>query len=374
MRHRRLIFTLSALAGVLATVSVAGALGGRNGVPANGPGILAATALGDAVTYQGRLLDGGNPADGEYDVRFILYDADAGGVQAGVTVTKENVAVANGLFSTQLDFGPGVFTGQGRWLEVAVRPGASGGSFIVLSPRQPVSANPYALYSKRAGAAVALEFPFAGAGNTVAATPLFSLDEAGPGSTLFVKRSFTGATVAPALQVMDAAAGGAIWGEATNTAADTTAIVGRIPGAGSLTGIGGRFEGPTGVKAQGTGAAPVALELNNGALKVSGATPAAFIHTVDAGGGASDNVCNGASFDHITIINNPLTNGQPNAILLVTVNRLNDTGASIPGAGVFYDTASGPDVCAAGDRWVIYSLDGFTLADGATFNVLVISQ
>ena len=36
-----------------------------------------------AFTYQGRLLDAGQPADGSYDLRFILYDADAGGSQFG---------------------------------------------------------------------------------------------------------------------------------------------------------------------------------------------------------------------------------------------------------------------------------------------------
>ena len=34
--------------------------------------------MGTAFTYQGRLTDGGSPADGEYDFRFRLYDAASG--------------------------------------------------------------------------------------------------------------------------------------------------------------------------------------------------------------------------------------------------------------------------------------------------------
>ena len=37
--------------------------------------VSAALAQGTAFTYQGRLNDGGNPANGSYDLRFALYDA-----------------------------------------------------------------------------------------------------------------------------------------------------------------------------------------------------------------------------------------------------------------------------------------------------------
>ena len=32
-------------------------------------------AQGTAFTYQGRLIDGGSPANGSYDLRFAVYDS-----------------------------------------------------------------------------------------------------------------------------------------------------------------------------------------------------------------------------------------------------------------------------------------------------------
>jgi hypothetical protein len=43
----------------------------------------AQTPQGTAFTYQGRLQDGGSPAGGAYDLRFVLYDAAAGGWRWG---------------------------------------------------------------------------------------------------------------------------------------------------------------------------------------------------------------------------------------------------------------------------------------------------
>jgi hypothetical protein len=46
-----------------------------------------AFAQATAFTYQGKLAEGGTPANGRYDLRFILYDADAGGNQVGPLIT-----------------------------------------------------------------------------------------------------------------------------------------------------------------------------------------------------------------------------------------------------------------------------------------------
>jgi hypothetical protein len=104
-------------------------------------------ALGTAFTYQGRLTDGGSPANGTYDFQFKLYDAASSGTQVGSTVTKEDVTVTDGLFTVELDFGSGVFTGDARYLEIGVRPGSSTGTYTTLSPRQALTATPYALYA-----------------------------------------------------------------------------------------------------------------------------------------------------------------------------------------------------------------------------------
>jgi hypothetical protein len=95
-----------------------------------------AFAQGSAFTYQGKLTDSGAPATGAYDFRFILYNADAGGSQVGTTLTADDVVVTAGAFTVVLDFGSNIFDGQARWLELAVRPGASTGFYTVLSPRQ----------------------------------------------------------------------------------------------------------------------------------------------------------------------------------------------------------------------------------------------
>jgi trimeric autotransporter adhesin len=109
------------------------------------------TALGTAITYQGRLTDGGVSANGTYDFQFTLYNAEVGGAQVGSLVTKGDVPVSEGYFTVQLDFGAGAFGSEARWLEVAVRPGASTGTYTVLSPRQALTPAPFSLYAPTAG-------------------------------------------------------------------------------------------------------------------------------------------------------------------------------------------------------------------------------
>jgi hypothetical protein len=103
-----------------------------------------ATALGTGFTYQGQLQTGGTPVSGNCDMAFRLYDADSAGVQVGGAITT-TVAVAGGLFTVPLDFGAGVFTGAARWLAISVRCPAGSGSFTPLTPRQSLTAAPYAL-------------------------------------------------------------------------------------------------------------------------------------------------------------------------------------------------------------------------------------
>ena len=64
-----------------------------------------ALAQGTAFTYQGRLFDGANPANGNYDLRFGLYDALTAGTQQGSLLTNATTTVSNGLFTITLDFG-----------------------------------------------------------------------------------------------------------------------------------------------------------------------------------------------------------------------------------------------------------------------------
>ena len=110
---------------------------------------LSAASLGTAFTYQGKLAEGGNPANGSYDLEVALYADASGGVAVAGPFTNSPVAVTNGLFTVTLDFGAGVFTGAGRWLAISVRTNGSG-SFVLLSPRQPILPAPYAIMANTA--------------------------------------------------------------------------------------------------------------------------------------------------------------------------------------------------------------------------------
>jgi hypothetical protein len=112
-------------------------------------GELVASPMGSAFSYQGRLNDGADPANGFYDLQFAVYDASVSGNQLGSTLTSSATAVTNGLFTATLDFGTGVFTGAGRWLAIGVRTNGST-SFVLLSPRQPVLPAPYAIMANTA--------------------------------------------------------------------------------------------------------------------------------------------------------------------------------------------------------------------------------
>lgn len=107
------------------------------------------TPVGTAISYQGRLENDGAPADGPHDLRFQLFPAAAGGSQIGPALCADGVVVVAGLFTTSLDFGP-VFDGNQLFLSISVRsddaPGNCGsGAYTLLSPRQPLTAAPYAL-------------------------------------------------------------------------------------------------------------------------------------------------------------------------------------------------------------------------------------
>src|SRR5262249_29528583 len=106
-----------------------------------------------------------------------------------------------------------------------------------------------------------------------------------------------------------------------------------------------------------------ALEIQQGTIKVDSAgvnsvTPV-FIH--QATGGAT-----------FSCIDNPILNGDPNAILIVTP-RAYYNGSIIVSSnhpvGVYYDGAGSS--CLAG-HWQIHDLDGANMTANAQFDVMVI--
>lgn len=111
-----------------------------------------------SITYQGELTDGGAPATGNYFFQFSLFPSDVNGTQIGPTLTYDGasglapVHVANGIFTVVLDFGAGTFTGEPRWLEIAVKKPAEPG-YTTMTSRILVTSSPYAVKSLSADAA-----------------------------------------------------------------------------------------------------------------------------------------------------------------------------------------------------------------------------
>lgn len=103
-------------------------------------------AQGTAFTYQGRLMASGAPANGSYDLTLTLFGQLSGGAAVAGPLTSLGTSVSNGIFSVVLDFGANAFNGSARWLEIGVRTNG-GGSYIPLSPRQPVLPVPYSIFA-----------------------------------------------------------------------------------------------------------------------------------------------------------------------------------------------------------------------------------
>ncbi len=119
--------------------------------------LLTAAQMGSSFTYQGRYLEGTTPANGLYQFQFTLYDALSEGNAVAGPITQNAVPVANGVFTTALDFGSSAFNGDARWLEIAVRTNGSSGSFALFVPRQKVSPSPYATYAATSGSAATVQ-------------------------------------------------------------------------------------------------------------------------------------------------------------------------------------------------------------------------
>lgn len=107
-----------------------------------------AAPLGTAFTYQGRLYDNNEVANGLYDFQFKLYDSNSGAIQLGNDVNQADIDVIDGSFTVELDFGS-VFNGNERWLEIGIRPGEQNDPsvYTVLNPLVEIKAAPYALYA-----------------------------------------------------------------------------------------------------------------------------------------------------------------------------------------------------------------------------------
>ncbi len=163
--------------------------------------LATAQAQGTAFIYQGRLNDGGLPASGSYDFRFRLAADPLGNTYVGNPYLTNGIAVANGLFATTLDFGPGAFTGSNYWLEVDVRTNGATG-YTALTPLQALTPTPYAIMANSAsnllGTLPAAQLSAGTAainisGNAATATSANAATTAGSATTAATANNFSGA-------------------------------------------------------------------------------------------------------------------------------------------------------------------------------------
>jgi hypothetical protein len=152
MNQRRVLFI--SLTVVLLLVLTGSYLYAQGPDPQAGPGGSKGglqAPLGSGFTYQGQLKDsGGNPINDTCDFTFSLWDAATAGTQVGSDGAVTGVTVTDGYFAALVnsggEFGAGAFAGEARWLEIAVQCTADPAP-VTLSPRQLLSAAPYAQYS-----------------------------------------------------------------------------------------------------------------------------------------------------------------------------------------------------------------------------------
>jgi hypothetical protein len=445
------------------------------------------TPVGSGFTYQGRLLDGGNPANGLYDLRFTLFDAATGGNQIGTPITLLNQTVTNGLFTVTLDFGTTAFRGDARFLQIEVQHNGTG--YVPLSPRQPLTPAPYAMslmpgavisantssnvltasnngtgiglkgigtsgsgvegdstsgvgvagYTSSSSAAALAGTNFGsgpgisaisstgtgvnaqgrtsgvyGVGIDVNAAGVSGVANSGTGAAGLYGTSTTGfgavgistasngkgmygvantgvnaAGVSGASTFGYGVYGTGAYGVRGETTASGYGVYGLSPGgngvfgtstsgtgvAGSSnTGVGVKGQasaaGSTGVKAQGNGSGTAALWIDNGAIRVTNAgnetNSPVFQHVVHTGTGG--NTC---SSNYYSFIDNPYTNGDPNAILLITPSyRWSGLGSTLHSAiAIYADVTVGN--CPI-NKWLIGHIDESALDNYEPYNVMVI--
>jgi hypothetical protein len=125
---------------------------------------IAAAAHADPITYQGLLRESGQPANGNYDIRFTFWDDATPGAPDNQLqiINVPFVPVTDGVFTAQLNFGD-VFDGFPRWLGVEVRP-AGAGEYTQLAGRQRIGDTPVARIARDAWTSQAVTLPLFQAG------------------------------------------------------------------------------------------------------------------------------------------------------------------------------------------------------------------
>jgi hypothetical protein len=106
--------------------------------------------INNSFSYQGRLSDNGQTANGVYDFQSYIFTA----AENGILLEQHSslgTPVTSGLFQLEIAIDPAIFTSGGqRWLEIWVSP-AGENNWTTLTPRQEILPVPQAIYAEYAG-------------------------------------------------------------------------------------------------------------------------------------------------------------------------------------------------------------------------------
>jgi len=107
---------------------------------------LRASGGAGAITYQGRLADGGSSFSGPADMQFRFFDSPSGPTPLSPKFTNLSVPVNQGIFAAGLPGDANWFTNAPDvYLEIEVRRG--GDDYVTLSPRQRITRSPASLHA-----------------------------------------------------------------------------------------------------------------------------------------------------------------------------------------------------------------------------------
>lgn len=200
-----------------------------------------------------------------------------------------------------------------------------------------------------------------GLGNTIQSNALYAVIPGGDTNVAGGNGSFAAGSYARATNN-----GAFVWSDAstTNAFSSTAGNQFLIRATGGV-GIGTNNPAAALHVVAGGGGTNIALRIENGGIAVSGAGvntgTAAFVQVAN-----STNTYGFGGPGYITTIYNPLCDGDPNAILIVTHNW------NPPGVGVNYETHP-YSVYYASPHWSIYNDDGASISN-MSFNVLILKK
>jgi hypothetical protein len=190
---------------------------------------FAGAAHAAPFTYQGRLTENGQPANGTYNMTFQLASSASGGFALAVD-TVNNVNVVEGVFTAEIDFPSDLLNDSNRWMSITV-------DGTILSPRVRLRDTPRAQNAVRANAAGTIETPLSVVDTS--STTVFEVVSTSSTGTAILGRHFSTTGTTPGVRSSSA-----------SNSSSATGLVGEI----TSTTPGGLSAGVRGINNSTTGA------------------------------------------------------------------------------------------------------------------------